>query len=442
MPTLRRLAVLIVCGYLSWAGPALADAVGDWNAITSQAVAAAIPARPGPAQILDYAKVHAAVYDAVQAIEGKYEPYYVEIPGASGSSSAAAAKAAHDVLVNLFPAQAASLDTTYNDYLTSHGLDANDPGVAVGQQAAAGIIALRANDGSYPNPPPPPFVGGTEPGQWRPTPSYLPGPPTAFSPMAVPWLGTVTPYTLTSPQQFRAKPQPALTSGRYTKDYKEVKRLGGDVNSERTQDQTDIAYFWTLNFASQWNLVLREVAAAHVDNIADSARLFALANLASADAIITAWDSKSHFNFWRPVTAIQEGDDDGNPKTHGDTVWHPLINTPNYPDYTSGANNITGAMTRSLKLFFGTDHFTFQVTSNSPQAIPPTRTYQRFSDAAREVVDARVYLGIHFRFADTAARKQGRQAARWAFRHYLRPVDCGDDYGDDDDDDGDEDDDD
>jgi hypothetical protein len=420
MTRLRSLIVLVVCGYLSWTAPARAGAVEDWNDITSQAVAAAVPPRAGAAAILDFAMVHAAVYDAVQAIEGEFEPYAVEIPGASGSPSAAAAKAAHDVLVSLLPGQTASLDLTYHDYLANNGLAENDPGVAVGEQAAAGIIALRANDGSYPNPPPPDFFGGTDPGEWRPTP---PG----FAPMFITWFGTVTPYTLTSPEQFRAKLHPALTSGRYTKDYKEVKRLGRDVDSERTQDQTDLAYFWALNYISQWNLALREIAADNVGDISDSARLFALANFAMADAGITAWDSKSHFNFWRPVTAIQEGDNDGNPKTHGDTGWLPLIVTPAYPDYTSGANNLTGAVTSILKLFFGTDHFTFEVTSNNPLAVPPTRTYERFSDAASDVVDARIYEGIHFRFADTAARKQGRQVAKWAFKHFLRPVHSDDD---------------
>jgi hypothetical protein len=431
MPRLRTLIVLVACGYLSWARPALAGAVEDWNAITSQTVLAAGPARPGPSIIIDFAVVHAAVYDAVQAIEGQFEPYSVEIPGATGSPAAAAAKAAHDVLVNRFPAQAGSLDTAYHDYLSSHGLAEDDPGVAVGQQAAAGIIALRANDGSFPNPPPPPFVGGTEPGQWRPT---APG----FAPMAITWFATMDPFTLTSPDQFRAKMHPALTSGRYTKDYKEVKRLGGDVNSERTQEQTDLAQFWSLNFVTQWNLAVREIAEAHVDNISDSSRLFALVNMAMCDAGITAWDSKSNFNFWRPVTAIQEGDDDGNPKTHGDTGWLPLIVTPPYPDYTSGANNVTGAITRVLKFFFKTDHFTFQVVSNNPLAIPNTRTYHRFSDAARDVVDVRVLQGIHFRFADTAGRKQGRQVAKWGFQHFLRPVDgqpCEDDDADEDEED-------
>jgi hypothetical protein len=423
--------VLTVCGSLSWAGPALADAVVDWNAIITQTVAAAVPPRPGAAAILDWATVHAAVYDAVQAIEGEFEPYAVEIPGASGSPEAAAAKAAHDVLVNRIPSQTAALDTVYHDYLASHGLAEDDPGVAVGQQAAAGIIALRANDGSYPNPPPPDFLGGMDPGEWRPTP---PG----FAPMLIPWFGTVTPFTLTSPEQFRAKPHPALTSGRYTKDYKEVKRLGGDLNSERTPEQTQIAHFWALNFITQWNLTLREIAAAQVDNISDSSRLFALANMAMADAGITAWDSKSHDNFWRPVTAIQEGDHDGNSKTDGDTGWLPLIVTPAYPDYTSGANNLTGAVTKTLRLFFGTDHFTFLMTSNNPLAIPPTHTYERFSDAAQDVVDARVYQGIHFRFADTAGRRQGRQVANWAFKHFFQPVGGGDD---DDDDEGEDEDD-
>jgi hypothetical protein len=439
MTRLRNLTGLIVCVHLSWAGPALAGAVEDWNAITAQAIANAAaansPPRPGPSAFLDFAMVHAAVYDAVQAIEGQFEPYAVEIPGASGSSIAAAATAAHDMLVNRFPSQAAGfLDPTYLAYLAANGLSVNDPGVAVGQQAAAGLIALRANDGSFPNPPLPPFIGGTDPGEWRPTPSYLPGPPPSFAPMAAEWLAFMTPYTLESPDQFRIQGPPDLKSGRYTKDYKEVKRLGGDVNSERTQEQTDLAIFWALDFIGQWNLALRDIAAAHVDNISDSSRLFALVTLAFADAGITSWDSKRYFNFWRPVTAIQEGDNDGNSKTEGDVNWRPFINTPPYADYTSGANAVTGAITRMLKLFFGTDHFTFVVTSSNPMAIPPTRTYTRFSDAADDVLDVRILQGIHFRFADKVGRKQGRLVARYVFKHFLRPVDGCDDGGDDDED--------
>ena len=157
-------------------------------------------------------------------------------------------------------------------------------------------------------------------------------------------------------------------------------------------------------------------------DVGNSARLFALANLAAADAVIACWDSKRYFSFWRPVTAIREGEGDGNPGTIGDPDWEPLVNTPNYPDYTSGANTVTAAMTTTLELFFGTDTFNFTVTSDAPLATRKTRTFRRFSDAAEEVVNARILLGIHFRFADEAARTQGSRVANWTFTRFLRPL--------------------
>ena len=407
------------------AAPANADVVVDWNAIAVQATITG--GRPSPTLGLDIATVQAAVYDAVQAIEKRYEPYYVEIKGATGSPVAAAAKAAHDVLVNRFPAQAAFLDMTYVNYLASHGLALDDPGVAVGAKAAAGIIALRACDSSFPSPAPPPFIGGTAPGEWRPT---LP----AFAPMIAPWMGNVTPFALTRPSQFLAEPPPALSSREYTRDYNEVKARGALNNSSRTPEQTDIAHFWGGNTRVLWDQVLRDIASAHVDNIADSARLFALVDLAMTDAQITAWNSKSYYNFWRPITAIQEGNNDGNPRTVGDTGWLPLIATPAYPDYTSGANNQSAAATRALALFFGRDRMTFSATTtNTGPTIQDTRTYHRFSDAAREVVNARIYEGIHFRFADEAARRQGRQVADLVFRNYLQPLNDDDEHDDDED---------
>jgi hypothetical protein len=412
--------------------------VVDWNKITSDASETAIAAgRPGQATIIDFAKVQAAVHDAVQAIERRYKPYHVRIRHASGSPVAATAKAAHDMLVNLYPAQTAALDLKYHAYLLANGLDEEDPGVGVGQEAAAGIIKLRENDGVLPVPPPPPFLGGTRPGEWRPTPSYLLGPPPPFAPMGVPWLATVRPFTLKGPTQLRAAPPPALTSDRYTKDYDEVKAFGVSANSARSPEQTDIGYFYAGNTPAIWNSALRDAASRHLHEIADSARLFALADLAAADAAITAWDSKRHFNLWRPVTAIQLGNDDTNDETIGNPDWRPLINTPNYPDYTSGANNISGATTRALQLFFGQDRVTFTATSGNALAVQKTRTYTRISAAAADVVDARIYVGIHFRFADTAARSQGRAAAEWAFKHF-HPAGAGDDDDHDDDhDDGD-----
>ena len=182
-----------------------------------------------------------------------------------------------------------------------------------------------------------------------------------------------------------------------------------------------------------------------LDRLGDSARLFALANLAGADAGIRAWNSKKHYNFWRPITAIQQllpADNDGNPQTEADATWTSLIATPPYPDYTSGANNLSGSFTTLVTRFFDTDKVTFKVSTTAAQAVQKERTYHRFSDLADEVVEARIYLGIHFRFADTAARREGTRVATQAFNHFLRPVhdrghdhdrDCGDH---DDDDDG------
>jgi hypothetical protein len=414
----------------SWNEVAKADAVTDWNAIAVQTIVNAGATHGSAIGFLDNATVQVAVYDAVQAYSGKFSPYRAQIPGASGSPVAAVAAAAHDVLVSRFPAQTATLDTIYSDYLTSHGLAANDPGITVGKQAAAGIVALRANDGSFPLNPPP-FFGSNEIGVWRPTPSYQPGPPPSFAPGLAPWLAKVTPFTLTSPAQYRPLGPPPLGSQLYATAYNEIKGLGARFNSTRTTDQTNLALFWNTNYLVSWNKALRDIAISKGLVIDDSARLLALANLAMADAGITAWDTKYHYVFWRPVTAIQEGDSDGNPYTAGDPNWQPFINTPNYPEYSSGANNVTGAATRMLALFFGTDYMTFSMTSTNAASPQHTRRYSRFSDVAEEVVNARIYEGIHFRFADVEARKQGRHVAQWAFAHFLRPVD--DDQGQDDD---------
>jgi hypothetical protein len=417
MTIIRKLAGLVACVFLCWSAPVLADAATDWNEIAAASVAAG---RPGPIGQMDLALVEAAAHDAVQAIERRYEPYYAEVANASGSPSAAVAAATHDVLVAFYPTQATTLDTTYFNYLADNGLG-SDAGLAVGQAVAAAIVPLRRLN---PDPLPAPYVGSTAVGQWRPTNSLLGSPPAPapFSPMATPWMGSFDPFTLTGSARFRAPPPPALTSARYTADYNEVKAMGSLTNSGRTPAQTDVAYFWTDNFAVQWNRALRAIANRHLHRIGDTARLFALANLATADALITAWDSKTYYNIWRPVTAIQEGESDGNPATAGDPTWQSLINNPNYPDYTSGANNVTGAMTGTLALFFGRDLMTFEVTSNAPPVVQRTRRYSRFSEAAQEVVDARVLLGIHFRFADTAARTQGTLVAEWVHDHFLLPT--------------------
>jgi hypothetical protein len=409
---------MIVCACLYGAASTSADVVTDWNARTAQAVGAATgaAARLAGTGLFDFAMVHAAMHDAIQAFEHRFETYGPPIEGATGSPVAAAAAAAHDVLVVLFTPQAGSIDSFYTTYLASHGLT-GDPGVAVGQAAAANILALRQDDGRFPATFEP-VLGGTEPGQWRPT-SFVQGTPV---PMLVSWAATVVPFALKAPDQFEASPPPPhLKSGEYAKAYEEVKALGGVISS-RNAEQTDLAYFYADNAVMYWNRALRSIATAYLTDIGDSGRLFALANIAMADAFITAWATKTQWNFWRPITAIQEGDNDGNDKTVGDPGWQPLIATPNYPDYTSGANNLSGAATTMLANFFGSDKVTFSITSTTPQAIVKTRTYDRFSDAADDIVDARVYEGIHFLFADVVARRQGKHVANWTFSHILRPL--------------------
>jgi hypothetical protein len=402
---------------------ASADTVVDWNKIAIDAIRAG--GHPLQVQAVEIAIVHAAIYDAVQAFTGRYAPYHVTIPGATGSPVAAVATAGYNVLLGLFPTQATTLATKYSDYLANQGLLVTDPGAVVGQQAAAGILALRANDGRFPsNPQCPSFTTSTDPGVWRPTPSFLPGLPPSLAPALVPWLACVTPFTLESPSQFRAGPPPALSSKRYAKDYNEVKALGARLNSTRTPEQTIIGYFWASDPVSAWNLAVQELALAHGLDLSDSARLFALINFAGADAQITVWDTKYVYVFWRPLTAIREGDSDGNAKTAGDSTWEPLINTPNFPEYTSGHATHSGAVTKMLALFFDTDNVSFTVTSANPNLMPTetTRSFTRFSDAEEEVIAARIYAGIHFRTADEVAQEQGKRIAKWAFKHFLRPV--------------------
>ena len=412
MVGLRRLVGVFVC-VLGATAPADADVVTDWSAITISTISAGAPV-PGPARLIEYAMVHIAMHDAVQAIQQRFETYSPGITPTTGSEIAAAAKAARDVLVNRFPAQTATLDAAYSNYLADHQIASNDGGIAAGAQAAAAIIQGRVDDGAYPVPAPA-FFGGTEPGQWRPTVLTATGEPT---PMAVSWMATTRPFTVRHASQFFSPAPPRLTSRDYTRDYDEVKAFGRDVGSSRTPEQTAIAVFHSGNTLVLWNQTLRALADRYATNVGDSARLFALVNMAMADAGMTAWQAKIQYNVWRPITAIRLGDSDGNRSTVGDPTWQSLFPAPNYPDYTSGANSLSGAATEMLRLVFQTDRVNFSM-------IGPTssRFFTAFSLAADEVVDARMYMGIHFRFADTMARTRATRVARWAYKYYLRSLD-------------------
>jgi hypothetical protein len=233
-------------------------------------------------------------------------------------------------------------------------------------------------------------------------------------------------------EMLRTDPPNAVTSGAYTEDYNEVKELGSLNSTKRTADETEAAIFWQDHGFAIWNRVMRSLA---TSSTADNARMFAMADLAAADAAIGCWDSKYYYNYWRPITAIREGDNDGNPATEGDPGWTPLFDpsvavsgaklvTPGFPDHPSGHGCGSSAILHSLQDFFGTDKVTFTATSNKCSPAPCTaRTFDRFSNALKEIIDARVWGGIHFRTADVAGAVLGKKVAHWERKHYFQPVD-------------------
>jgi PAP2 superfamily len=401
--------------------PARADTVTDWNIHAFSALTAAPPAGAGqtpPVSTLHLAMVHGAVYDAVNAIDRRYQPY-LGAPRAKRwySKDAAAATAAYRVLATLLPAQLETLGGHYSNSLAGIPAGpAKDGGIAVGEAAAATMLAARENDGRFPMNPyrfPAPLTS-TEPwpaGQWRPTPPAFVNDPFA-------WVKDVKPFLIESPSEFRSRGPNELTSRKYAREFNEVKELGSATSSVRTADQTDAARFWSEG-PVHWTRIARQLSARHGLKIADNARLFAMQYLTAADAAIACWGDKARWLFWRPITAIREADRDGNPATQPDPAWLPLINTPPYPDHPSGLTCIGSAMASSLRDFFGTDRLEFSST-NASLAPPLTRSYTSFSQAVDEIVDARVWSGIHFRTADVQGAKIGRQIARYRKQHYFQ----------------------
>jgi hypothetical protein len=412
MRTIRALSAVVVFACLSAAAPANADPASDWNAITMRYVfgAADVQAgRGGPPGLLDVALVHVAVHDAVQAIEGRFQPYHYSDRTALGigNPAAAVAAAAHRMLVLLYgqrsPGLLQSLNGQYDAYLAQHGLS-GDPGLDVGEAAAVALHEKHYRAAVAV----PAFFGVASPGQWR-----------SATPMAALYLAFTQPFTLNRPSQVRPPPPPPLTSEAYRREYEEV-RLRGDAYAHPNMDTDMTRFWWTVNYFTRWNETVRQLASTHL-NVGDSARLFALVSLAAADAAIAVWESKYFYNFWRPSTAIVQGDDDGNHRTLGDITWKSLVSDPPYPDYVSGANGLTAAFTGMLQLFFATDEMSFSVKNPDPSLFNQERHFDRFSDAAHEVVEARILLGIHFRAADEEARRLGSRVAQWTFMHFLRP---------------------
>jgi hypothetical protein len=387
------------------------DAITAWNrlAVTLTVLPASALAPVQQTRVM--AIVQVAVHDAVNGITGEYESYLSPDPAPADASPVAAAIGAADhALRNLFntPAATMMIDTLYEESLAAHGLPGDDPGIEFGRFVAAAILALRANDHSgqaqfdYDAP------GAGNPGVWvrlNNAPALLPG-----------W-GNVTPWVLRSGSQFRPDAPPALDSERYARDYNEVKQIGVQNGSGRTDAQSQIATFWRASPVAIWNPIMSQVLATRDLELSATARSFALIYLAAADASVACWDAKYFYNFWRPQPAIWSGDIDGNDSTAGVANWVPFVlPTPPHPEYPSGHSTNSSAMATILQLLFEDDPGVPIVVTLAGI----TRQWNSFSEGVDEVIDARVYSGIHFRTADEVGARLGSQVARFVTTHALK----------------------
>ncbi|HEX4680108.1 MAG TPA: vanadium-dependent haloperoxidase [Gaiellaceae bacterium] len=392
-------------------------AVTHWSEIA----AAPLTAMPTAPAVIGMAMVHGAIYDAVNAIDGGHAPYLAQ-PRAHSTDSqdAAVAAAAHDVLVGLLATPPATLAADYAAALAAiPDSAAKTGGIAAGQAAAATMLAARAHDGrlgAFR------FTAGSSVGQWRPEPSTQVGDPNA-------WLKDVTPFAIEEPADYASQGPNELESKKYAVDFNEVKALGSKDGSSRTQAQTDIANFWAVNPFRLWSSIVRTLATQQQLSTVDSARYYALSFMSAADTLISVWVDKARWSSWRPITAIHEAANDGNPATTPDAAWTPFLATPPYPDQPSGHTSLATAITVSAQRFFGTDNIAFGATNTLLLGGTGTRTFTSLSQARDEVVEARILQGIHFRRADEDGVKIGKGVTNWIAAHLLREASADDQEG-------------
>lgn len=409
-------------------GPNPDNAVLDWNLHAANVF---INAPGAPIQgvglvptvaSLHLAMVQGAVYDAVNMIEGGYQPYNAGLPTApaSASKSAAVATAAHHVIVGvvlmtplseeIITRLGALLAESIAAAIEADGQAAVADGIAAGEEAAAAMLAARANDGRFGTFA---FTPGTEIGEWRPEPPTNIGDPFA-------WVAQVQPFLVETPSQFRSAGPLDITSDAYAAEYNEVKAFGGPTGaSSRTAEQEAMAHFYNVNALELYTRAFRTIAVTEQLTMAEQARLFAMMDMAIADALITTWDDKTIWNFWRPITAIHHGDEDGNPNTAGDPTWMPMLGTPPYPEHPSGYNAVSGAAVHTAIAFFGTNEMAFSLVK---LASGETRDFTHFTDMTAESIEVRIYHGVHFRAAEVQAVEIGKDVVDWLVAHYFQPV--------------------
>lgn len=386
------------------AGQTRGELVTQWNLELRDSIRAT--STPPPAASRAMAMVHAAMFDAVNAVEGRFVPYRFAGSVPAASAQAAAARSARDVLAQLFPARTATFDALLNSQLAliPDG-PAKTEGVALGAAVAADMVAWRGSDGSSAASS---YQPSAEPGRWRPT-----GP--EFLPALLPQWGSVTPFALPSGGAVRPAAPPALTSQAYADAVAEVRALGSASSEVRTAEQTQIARFWANGAGTEtppghWNRIALRAAEGRQLDLSDQVRMLAMLNVALADAAIVSWDCKYHYDLWRPITAIREASADGNPLTEADASWSPLLVTPPFPEYTSGHSTFSAAGATVLAAFFGTDAVPFSVGSDDLAGVE--RSYTGFWAAAEEAGLSRIYGGIHFSFGNEAGLASGAAVGR------------------------------
>jgi hypothetical protein len=399
---------------------ARADTVTDWNLLMEQTVLVA-PTNPNR-QTRWGAITQLAVFEAVNAIEGDYEPYLGGLIVAPDGASvdAAVIAAAHRTLTTLRPSSAATLDPLREAALAAiPDGQAKTDGIQVGEDAAAAMLILRADDGSDDIVP---YTPGTDPGYWQPQ-------PPANTPPVLPGWGLVTTFGIESGSQFRLPAPPGLQTGKYAVDFNEVKLLGSLNSPFRPQDRTDVAKFYASASPVQvWNSSARQASAAQGKTLSENARIFALLGMAMADAAITCWDSKYHYGFWRPQMAIQRADTDGNDLTDADPSWTPLITTPAHPSYASGHATVSGSARAVMERAYGKDGH--DVTLTHPAQPGIELKYSSWDEITDDIDDARIYGGIHWRFDQEMGSHQGSLVGKYVLRNNLRSPDDEGDEGD------------
>jgi hypothetical protein len=390
---------------------ARADTVTEWNRIMQETVTASggTPASNPNHQTRWGAIVQLAVFEAVNSIDRSYEPYIAYLAASPNASlDAAVITAAHDTLVVLRPNSTATLDGLRNTALDNIPNGPNkDAGIAVGAAAAVAMLALRADDGWNDIVP---YTPGSDPGDWRPIGTQTP---------VLPGWGLVTPFGIESGSHYRLQAPPALQTEKYAAAYNEVKLLGRIDSAVRSLDRTNVAKF----YASASPVYVFNAAARQVTTLSltENARVFALLAMAMADASVAAWDTKYHYNFWRPQAAIQNGDLDGNPLTEADSTWLPLISTPAHPSYASGHATVSGSARAVLEWAFGKDGHEVSLTHS---AVPGfVLIYNAWDEITDDVDDARIYGGIHFSFDQEKGAHQGRQVGKYILKNLLPPAD-------------------